>query len=159
LKLRIGQGFDFHPLIEGRTLVLGGVEIPHSRGLSGHSDADVVTHALANGILGALGKGDLGSHFPDRDERYKGISSLKLLRQVWELARQEGWCLVNADLTIFAQEPRLSPYVATMRSKLAATLDVAAELINVKVSSPERLGSLGRAEGMAAAAAVLLEAR
>jgi 2-C-methyl-D-erythritol 2,4-cyclodiphosphate synthase len=158
MKLRVGQGFDFHPMRPGRALVLGGVAIPHEAGLAGHSDADVATHALANAILGALGKGDLGSHFPDSDPRYKNADSLGLLAEVWKLAREGGWRLVNADLTIFAQRPRLAPYLDQMRARLTNALGAEPEALNVKASSPEGLGALGRGEGMSAAAVVLLEA-
>src|SRR5205807_9756156 len=122
MTFRVGQGFDFHPLAAGRRLVLGGVEIEHSHGLQGHSDADVAAHALANAILGALGEGDLGRHFPDSDPRYKDADSLALLAEVWKLASGRGWRLVNADLTIFAQRPRLAPYVDAMRERMAGAL-------------------------------------
>ncbi|HTQ23158.1 MAG TPA: 2-C-methyl-D-erythritol 2,4-cyclodiphosphate synthase [Candidatus Binataceae bacterium] len=158
MRLRVGQGFDFHPMRPGRELKLGGVTVPHDEGLLGHSDADVAAHALANAILGALGEGDLGRHFPDSDPRYKNADSIGLLAEVFKLARERGWRLVNADLTIFAQRPRLSPYVAEMRERLAGALGADPALLNVKASSPEGLGALGRGEGMAAAAVVLLEA-
>lgn len=158
MKLRIGQGFDAHPLEPGRRLVLGGVEVPHDRGLRGHSDADVATHALANAILGALGEGDLGRHFSDRDPKYKDANSLELLATVWRLAVSRGFRLVNADVTIMAQRPRLAEFLENMRDNLVRTLKVEPECINVKASSPEGLGALGRGEGMMAAAAVLLEA-
>jgi 2-C-methyl-D-erythritol 2,4-cyclodiphosphate synthase len=158
MRLRVGQGFDFHPLRAGRVLKLGGVTIPHDAGLDGHSDADVAAHALANAILGALGEGDLGRHFSDRDPRYKDADSLALLAEVWKLASGRGWSLVNADLTIFAQRPRLAPYVEAMRERMAAALGADPSLLNVKASSPEGLGALGRGEGMSAAAVVLLEA-
>ena len=158
MKLRVGQGFDFHPLRTGRALILAGVAVPFPLGLSGHSDADVATHALANAILGALGEGDLGRHFSDQDPRYQGADSIGLLKQVWTLARDRGWRLANADLTIFAQAPRLAPYVSAMRARLADAVSVEPALVNVKVSSPEAMGALGRGEGMAAAAVVLLEA-
>ena len=158
MKLRIGQGFDSHPLEAGRRLVLGGVEVPHDRGLRGHSDADVAAHALANAILGALGAGDLGRHFSDQDPQYKDADSLKLLATVWRLAASRGFRLVNADVTIVAQRPRLAPFLDPMRSALAAALGVGTESINIKASSPEGLGALGRGEGMTAAAVVLLEA-
>src|SRR5713226_7648143 len=119
MSFRIGQGFDFHSLIEGRRLVLGGVEIPHSHGLQGHSDADVAAHALANAILGALGEGDLGRQFPDTDERYRDADSLALLSTVWKRAADLGWRLVNADITIFAQRPRLGPHLPAMVERLA----------------------------------------
>ena len=158
MRLKVGQGFDFHPMRQGRALKLGGVTIPHDAGLDGHSDADVAAHALANAILGALGEGDLGRHFPDSDPRYKNADSLALLAEVWKLASGRGWRLVNADLTIFAQRPRLAPYVDTMRERMAAALSAETAMLNVKASSPEGLGALGRGEGMAAAAVVLLEA-
>jgi 2-C-methyl-D-erythritol 2,4-cyclodiphosphate synthase len=157
MSFRIGQGFDFHPLAPGRRLVLGGVEIPCERGLKGHSDADVATHALCNAILGALGEGDLGRHFPDSDPRYKNADSIRLLEEVWRLAHERGWKLGNADLTIFAQRPKLAPYLDAMRTRMAEALGVDAARINVKASSPEGIGALGRGDGMAAAAAVLLE--
>ena len=157
MRLRVGQGFDFHPMRPGRALKLGGVTIPHEAGLVGHSDADVAAHALANAILGALGEGDLGRHFPDSDSRYKDADSLKLLSEVWKLASSRGWRLVNADLTIVAQRPRLAPHVAVMQERLAAALGAAPTLLNVKASSPEGLGALGRGQGMSAAAVVLLE--
>jgi 2-C-methyl-D-erythritol 2,4-cyclodiphosphate synthase len=157
MSFRIGQGFDFHPLIEGRRLVLGGVEIRHSHGLQGHSDADVAVHALANAILGALGEGDLGRHFPDTDARYKDADSITLLSSVWMRAADQNWRLANADITIFAQQPKLAPYLRGMRTRLAAALGVDQSRLNVKASNPEGLGALGRAEGMAAAAIVLLE--
>jgi 2-C-methyl-D-erythritol 2,4-cyclodiphosphate synthase len=157
MKLRIGQGFDAHPLEAGRRLVLGGVEVPHDRGLRGHSDADVAAHALANAILGALGEGDLGRHFSDRDPQYKDADSLELLRQVWSLAAGRGFRLVNADLTIIAQRPRLADFLDRMRANLASAIGCEREAINVKASSPEGLGALGRGEGIMALAAVLLE--
>ena len=157
MTIRVGQGFDFHPLLEGRKLILGGVEIPHERGLGGHSDADVAAHALANAILGALGEGDLGRHFPDSDPRYKGADSIKLLTEVWKLASKRGFKLGNADVTIFAQKPKLAPHLEQMRLNLARALDSDAKLLNVKASSPEGLGALGRGDGMAAAAIVVLE--
>ena len=157
-RFRVGNGFDFHPLEAGRRLVLGGVEIKHGKGLRGHSDADVVTHALANAILGALGAGDLGRHFPDNDPRYKDADSLELLAEVWKLAQERAWRLGNADLTIFAQAPKLKPFLDAMRDRLAAALGAEKSRVNVKASSPEGLGALGRGEGMAAAAIVMLEA-
>jgi 2-C-methyl-D-erythritol 2,4-cyclodiphosphate synthase len=158
MRLRVGQGFDFHPMRPGHALKLGGVTIPHDAGLVGHSDADVAAHALANAILGALGEGDLGRHFADSDSRYKDADSLTLLTEVWKLASGRGWRLVNADLTIVAQRPRLAPYVAVMQERLAGALGAAPALLNVKASSPEGLGALGRGQGMSAAAVVLLEA-
>jgi 2-C-methyl-D-erythritol 2,4-cyclodiphosphate synthase len=157
MSFRIGQGFDFHPLVEGRRLVLGGVEIPHSHGLRGHSDADVAVHALANAILGALGEGDLGRHFPDTDPRYRDADSITLLSSVWRRAAELNWGVANADITIFAQRPKLAPYLPAMRMRLAAVIGVEPSRLNVKASNPEGLGALGRGEGMAAAAIVLLE--
>jgi 2-C-methyl-D-erythritol 2,4-cyclodiphosphate synthase len=158
MTIRVGQGFDFHPLVEGRKLILAGVEVPYERGLAGHSDADVAAHALANAILGALGEGDLGRHFPDSDPRYKGADSLALLAIVWKLASDRGFRLGNADVTIFAQKPKLAPYLDQMRSNLERVLAADTKALNVKASSPESIGALGRGEGMAAAAIVVLEA-
>ncbi len=158
MRFRVGQGFDFHPLEAGRKLVLGGVEIAHLSGLRGHSDADVAAHALANAILGAIGEGDLGRHFPDDDPRYRGADSVQLLAEVWKVARGRGWRLGNADLTIFAQAPCLQPYLEQMRARLASALGASTADVNVKASSPEGIGALGRGDGMAAAAIVLLEA-
>lgn len=158
MRLRIGQGFDSHPLRAGRRLVLGGVEIEHEMGLEGHSDADVLAHALANAILGAIGAGDLGSHFPDDNPRYKDADSIELLTEVWRTAQNRGWRLVNADLTVFAQRPKLKPHLGAMRARLAAALGATPESVSVKASNPEGLGAFGRAEGMAAAAIVMLEA-
>src|SRR5271170_5154872 len=140
MRLRVGQGFDFHPMRPGRALKLGGVTIPHDAGLDGHSDADVAAHALANAILGALGLGDLGGHFPDTDPRYHNANSIEILAAVWGLAAAAGWRLGNADLTIFAQRPRLSPHIAAMRERLAAALGAAPADVNVKAASPEGLG-------------------
>lgn len=154
---RVGQGFDFHPLVEGRLLVLGGVEIPHSHGLRGHSDADVAVHALANAILGALGEGDLGRHFPDTDAAYENADSINLLSSVWMRAAESNWRLANADVTIFAQRPKLAPHLAPMKARLAAAIGVDSGRLNIKASNPEGLGALGRGDGMAAAAIVLLE--
>jgi 2-C-methyl-D-erythritol 2,4-cyclodiphosphate synthase len=157
MRYRVGQGFDFHPLVAGRKLILGGVEIKYDKGLSGHSDADVAAHALANAILGALGEGDLGRHFPDSDPNYAGADSLRLLAEVWRLAASRGWRLVNADLTVVAQAPKLKPHLDEMRTRLAKALGAERVLLNVKASSPESLGALGRGDGMAAAAIVMLE--
>jgi len=157
MTARVGQGFDFHPLVEGRKLILGGVEVPYERGLGGHSDADVAAHALANAILGAIGAGDLGRHFPDSDPRYKDADSLRLLAAVWKVASDQGFKLGNADLTIFAQRPKLAPFLEAMRLNLAQALDADVKQLNVKASSPEGIGALGRGDGMAAAAIVVLE--
>src|ERR1035437_5112027 len=165
MRYRVGNGFDFHPLEAGRRLVLGGVEIKHDKGLRGHSDADVAAHALANAILGAIGAGDLGRHFPDSDPRYKDADSRKKaadsigrLGGGWKLASDGGWRLGNAALTIFAEKPKLKPYLDAMRERLAAALGADQSCVNVKSSSPEGIGALGRGDGMAAAAIVMLEA-
>jgi len=157
MRLRVGQGFDFHPLEAGRRLVIGGVEIPHTAGLRGHSDADVAVHALANAILGAIGEGDLGRHFPDSDPAYKDADSLILLASVWKRATAKGWRIGNADITIFAQRPKLAPYLLAMRDRIAVAIGVDADRLNLKASNPEGLGALGRGEGMAASAIILLE--
>ncbi len=155
--IRIGHGYDVHPLTEGRDLVLGGVKIDHPRGLKGHSDADALIHAICDACLGAAGLGDLGRHFPDSDGQYKGIDSRKLLRGVLQRIQQQGWQVANVDSTIVAQAPRLASYLPTMRENVAADLAVDASCVNVKATSPERLGFLGREEGIAAYAVVLLE--
>jgi 2-C-methyl-D-erythritol 2,4-cyclodiphosphate synthase len=157
MHFRVGNGFDFHPLETGRRLVLGGVEIKHAKGLRGHSDADVVAHALANAILGAIGAGDLGRRFPDNDPRYKDADSIALLIEIWKLAQAKKWKLGNADVTIFAEAPKLKPYLDAMRARLASALRADESLVNVKASSPEGIGALGRGDGMAASAIVLLE--
>ncbi len=154
--MRVGIGFDLHPFGEGRPLILGGVKIPSEKGLEGHSDADCLTHALCDALLGALGKGDLGSHFPDTDPRNKGISSLLLLEEVAEMVRREGWEVENVDATIVAQGPRLAPYLSQMEERIARTLGVEPGRVNVKATSPEALGALGREEGIGALAVVLL---
>jgi len=135
-RYRIGNGFDFHRLEAGRRLVLGGVEIKHDKGLRGHSDADVAAHALANAILGAIGAGDLGRHFPDSDPRYKDADSIALLAAVWKLALDLGWRLGNADLTIFAEAPKLKPYLDAMRERLATALGADRSRVNVKRRAP-----------------------
>jgi 2-C-methyl-D-erythritol 2,4-cyclodiphosphate synthase len=154
---RVGFGFDLHPLVPERPLVLGGVTVPSELGLGGHSDADVLSHAIGEALLGALALGDLGRHFPDTDPRYRGISSLQLLMRVMELITARGGRLVNVDATILAQAPRLQPLLPDMAKRLADTLGVAVEMVSVKAKSPEGLGLLGRREGMAAMAVVSLE--
>jgi len=155
--LRIGHGFDTHALEGGRRLLLGGVEIPHSRGLAGHSDGDVLLHAVASALLGALGEGDLGSHFPSDDPALKGIASAKLLERVLAQVEARGLALVNLDTTVVAQEPRLAPHLGALRAGLAAALGSDPSRVNVKVTSTDRLGAIGRSEGIAAFAVVLLE--
>jgi 2-C-methyl-D-erythritol 2,4-cyclodiphosphate synthase len=154
---RVGLGFDVHPLVEGRPLVLGGIEVPAERGLAGHSDADVLTHAVADALLGALALGDLGQHFPDSDPRYRGISSLRLLGEVVERVRGHGGRIVNVDATVVADAPRLSGWLEAMRARLAETLGLAVDRVSVKAKRAERLGALGRQEGVAAMAVALVE--
>ena len=153
---RIGHGFDAHRFRRGRKLMLGGVEIPHERGLYGHSDADAVLHALINALLGAMGEGDIGTHFPDNDPRYKGIASGKLLAQVLRIMRRRRFKLVNADITLIAQEPKLAPHYARMRKNVAGLCNVLVERISIKATTTEQLGWIGAGKGMAATAVVLL---
>ena len=153
---RVGNGFDVHALGPGRRLVLGGVTIPFDRGLSGHSDADVLLHAICDAILGALGAGDLGAHFPDSDPKYKDADSRELLRDVWARARAAGYALGNMDATVIAQAPRLAPHVRQMVENIAADCSARAEQINVKATTTEHLGFAGRGEGIAALASILL---
>ncbi len=155
--LRIGMGYDVHAFAEGRQLILGGVEIEHGRGLAGHSDADVLAHALMDAILGAMRAEDIGAHFPDTDPAYRGADSLKLLARVATLMRDSGWELLDADCVVVAQAPKLTPHRDQMRSNLAATLGVGVESIGVKATTTERLGFEGREEGIGAYAVVLLE--
>lgn len=157
--LRIGHGFDVHRFQRGRKLVLGGVEIPHAVGLAGHSDADVLLHALINALLGAMGKGDIGTHFPDSDPRYKNISSEKLLAQVLQMLRRGRFRVVNGDVTVIAQKPSLAPFFKKIRARVARLLKVPVERINLKAATTEGLGWIGAGRGMAATAVVLLEKR
>jgi 2-C-methyl-D-erythritol 2,4-cyclodiphosphate synthase len=154
---RVGFGFDLHPLVPDRALVLGGVALESDLGLAGHSDADVLSHAIGEALLGALALGDLGRHFPDSDPRYRGISSLVLLRHVMELVRARGARVVNVDATVLAQAPRLSPRLPEMAKRLADVLGVDSEAVSVKAKSPEGLGLVGRREGIAAMAVVNVE--
>lgn len=154
---RVGFGFDVHPLRAGRPLVLGGVTVPAEQGLDGHSDADVLAHAVAEAMLGALALGDLGRHFPDTDPRYRGISSLALLGEVLALVEARGGRLVNVDATVVAQAPRLGPHLPEMARRLAAALRLGEDRVSVKAKSPEGLGVLGRREGIAAMAVVSVE--
>ena len=152
MKFRVGHGYDVHKLVEDRKLIIGGVEIPHYKGLLGHSDADVLAHAICDALLGAAALGDIGKHFPDNDDRYKDIDSLVLLEKVCELIRNKGYEISNVDSTILAQAPKLRPYIDEMRSKLAKAM----KLDIVKATTEERLGFTGREEGIAAHAVVLL---
>jgi len=154
---RVGFGFDVHPLAAGRPLVLGGVTVEFERGLGGHSDADVLSHAVGEALLGALALGDLGRHFPDTDPRYRGISSLRLLRSVVELIAARGGRLINVDATVLAQAPRLAPLLPEMAKRLADVLGLEVDRVSVKAKSPEGLGLVGRQEGMAAMAVVSVE--
>ena len=155
--LRIGHGYDVHRLVEGRRLILGGVEVPHTLGLLGHSDADVLTHAVMDALLGAAGLGDIGRHFPDTDPAYAGADSRKLLDHVVELRGARGWQVGNVDATILAQRPKLAPYLEQMRENLAARMKAALEQVNVKATTEEKLGFTGAEEGIAAHAVCLLE--
>lgn len=157
MTLRIGHGYDVHKLVEGRKLILCGVEIPHKLGLLGHSDADVATHAVADAILGATRLGDLGKLFPDTDPAYAGANSLELLAQVMRLARDRGYELLDCDCTIAAQAPKLAPHREQMRANLAQALGVGVESVGVKATTTERLGFVGREEGMAAWAVCIME--
>jgi 2-C-methyl-D-erythritol 2,4-cyclodiphosphate synthase len=156
--MRIGQGFDVHQLVAGRRLVIGGVEIPYERGLLGHSDADVLLHAICDALLGAAALGDIGKHFPDTDPRYKGIDSRELLRHVAALVRGRGYDVANVDATIIAQAPRMAPHIARMVANIEADLGLPAGRVNVKATTTESLGFTGRGEGIAAQAACLLQA-
>ena len=155
--MRIGHGYDVHQLVAGRDLILGGVKIPHARGLLGHSDADVLLHAICDACLGAAGLGDLGRHFPDSDPRYKNIDSRDLLRHVEALLDERGWRLENVDSTIVAQAPRLAPHIPAMVANIAADFGVSADCVNVKATTTEKLGFAGREEGIAAHAVVLIQ--
>ena len=153
---RVGFGYDVHRLVEGRPLILGGVEIPSPKGLDGHSDADVVLHALADALLGAAALGDIGRHFPNTDPRYKGISSLILLGHVADLLRKHRFAVVNADITLLLEAPRIAPHVERMRATIARALDITPEQVSVKATTGEGMGFVGTGEGAAAYAAVLL---
>lgn len=155
--LRIGNGYDVHKLVEGRKLILGGIEIPHHFGLLGHSDADVLVHAIMDGLLGALALGDIGKHFPDTDEKYKGISSMKLLEEVYKLIIDNGYKIVNIDSIIAAEKPKLKPYIDLMRQNIAKALGTEIENISIKATTEEKLGFTGREEGMKSYAVVLLK--
>jgi 2-C-methyl-D-erythritol 2,4-cyclodiphosphate synthase len=154
--MRVGLGYDAHRLVPGRPLILGGVEIPHAQGLLGHSDADVLSHAIGDALLGAVGAGDLGTHFPDRDPAYKDISSLILLERIMAVVRDRGFAPVNVDATIVAQQPRLAPHIPAMQAKLAPILGLTPAEVNVKATTTEHMGFTGRGEGMAAYAVVLV---
>lgn len=156
IPFRIGNGFDVHRLVEGRRCIVCGVDIPHTHGLLGHSDADVALHALADAILGSVALGDIGKHFPDTDERWRGADSRALLRHVVTLAAEQGYCVANADITIMAQAPKMLPHIMQMRENVAADLDVPVDCVSVKATTTEKLGFTGRKEGIAAMATVLM---
>lgn len=158
MSLRIGHGFDVHQLVEGRKCIIGGVDIPHEKGLKGHSDADVLLHAICDALLGAAALGDIGKHFPDTDPRFKGIDSRELLRQVVALLREKGYQVVNVDGTVIAEAPKLAPHIAKMREHIAADMNVDIDQVNVKATTSERLGFTGRGEGIAAEAVCLISA-
>ena len=157
--IRIGQGFDVHAFTSGRKLIIGGVEIPHHLGLLGHSDADVLLHAICDALLGAAALGDIGQHFPDSDPRYRGIDSRELLRHVVSLLNERGYGVVNLDATIIAQAPKMAPHIARMVANIAADIGVAAGNVNIKATTTEQLGFTGRGEGIAAQAVCLIQQR
>ena len=156
MNIRVGQGFDVHALVEGRPLIIGGVTIPHTHGLQGHSDADVLLHAVTDALLGAAAMGDIGRHFPDTDPSYKGADSRVLLRAAVELVQEAGWEVVNVDATIHAQAPKMGPHAPAMIENIAADLKIDKDRINIKAKTNEGLGHLGRKEGIAANVVVLL---
>jgi 2-C-methyl-D-erythritol 2,4-cyclodiphosphate synthase len=155
--LKIGFGYDAHRLVKGRDLILGGVKIPYDFGLLGHSDADVLSHAIGQAILGALSLGDLGKHFPDTDEKYKGISSLRILSVIYDMTKKENAKIMHIDSTVVAQEPKLSPYIEKMRENIAETLKISTDQVSVKATTTEGIGFTGRKEGISAYAVVLME--
>lgn len=154
--MRVGLGYDVHKLVEGRKLIIGGVDIPHEKGLLGHSDADVLIHAVMDSILGALTLGDIGKHFPDTDEKYKGADSMKLLEFVYNLINEKGYGIANIDCTIIAQSPKMAPHIQSMRENIAKALNTSIENINVKATTEEGLGFTGAKEGIAAQSICLL---
>ena len=157
MNIRIGNGYDVHRLQEGRKLILGGVEIEHSMGLLGHSDADALTHAIMDAMLGALSLGDIGKYFPPSDPKWAGADSQMLLAQVMDLVRDRGWQIGNIDSVVIAEQPKLKPHIQTMCDRLASTLDIHADQIGIKATTHEKLGPMGRQEGIAAYAVVLLQ--
>lgn len=157
--MRVGCGYDVHPFAKGRPLVLGGVTVPYEMGLAGHSDADALAHAVTDAVLGALGEGDIGSHFPDTDVAYAGADSLQLLAEVTSLMKQRGYTLMNVDSTVIAQAPKLAPHIDAMKKNLARAMGCEPDRVNVKATTHEKLGALGRGEGIAAMAVCLLESK
>ena len=156
MNWKVGQGFDIHRLVAGRPLMLGGIEIPFARGLLGHSDGDAVLHAVCDAILGAIGAGDIGTHFPDSDEKYRGAASATFVSEVVRLMRERGFRVGNVDVTVFAEQPRLAPHLAAMRESVAGSLEIDTESVNIKAKTMEGLGAIGRGEAIAAACVVLL---
>ncbi|RNA66145.1 2-C-methyl-D-erythritol 2,4-cyclodiphosphate synthase [Alteribacter keqinensis] len=154
--LRIGQGFDVHQLVEGRPLILGGIEIPYEKGLLGHSDADVLLHTIADACLGAVAEGDIGKHFPDTDPAFKDADSKELLKHVWKIVKEKGYVLGNVDCTIMAQMPKMAPHIEDMRTQISELLEADKSQVNVKATTTEKLGFTGRGEGIASQAVVLL---
>lgn len=154
--MRIGQGFDVHAFEEGRPLIIGGITVPHERGLVGHSDADVLLHTITDAALGAVGEGDIGRHFPDTDPAFKGADSAKLLTHCWNIVKEKGYVLGNIDCTIIAQRPKMAPHIPAMRTRIAELLEADESQINVKATTTEKLGFPGREEGIAALATILL---
>jgi len=155
--MRIGQGIDVHPFVTGRSLFLGGVEIPYDKGLAGHSDADVVIHAVCDAILGAAGMGDIGGHFPDTDPAYRNIYSLKLLEETWKIVHKHYRAVINVDITIMAEAPKIAPYAEKMKAAIAGALCIFPDQVNIKATTTEGLGFVGRKEGIAAMCVVLIE--
>lgn len=154
--IRIGQGFDVHQFEEGRPLIIGGITIPHEKGLTGHSDADVLLHTVTDATLGAIGEGDIGRHFPDTDEAFKDADSAILLQKVWEIVESKGYRLGNVDCTIMAQRPKMAPHIETIRARIAELLKADVSQVNVKATTTEKLGFVGREEGIASMATILL---
>ena len=159
MNYRIGSGYDVHQLVTGRKLILGGVEIPHTKGLKGHSDADVLLHAICDAMLGAAGLGDIGEHFPDTDDRYKGISSMVLLEKCQQALEQHGYHIGNIDATILAQSPKMAPHKSQMQKNIARIVRVTPDRVNIKATTTEKLGFVGKGEGIAARASVLIYAK
>ncbi|HEY4566902.1 2-C-methyl-D-erythritol 2,4-cyclodiphosphate synthase [Planococcaceae bacterium Storch 2/2-2] len=154
--IRVGQGFDVHAFQEGRKLILGGIEIPHERGLVGHSDADVLLHTITDAALGAIGEVDIGTHFPDTDEAFKDADSAVLLERVWDMVKERGYVLGNIDCTLLAQRPKMAPHIPKMRARIAQLLEADESQVNVKASTTEKLGFVGREEGITALATILI---
>jgi 2-C-methyl-D-erythritol 2,4-cyclodiphosphate synthase len=153
---RVGQGYDVHAFAEGRKLILGGIEIPHDRGLLGHSDADVLLHTITDAALGAIGEGDIGRHFPDTDPEWKDADSAKLLQYIWKMVEEKGYILGNVDATIIAQRPKMAPYIEPIKNRIAELLNADPSQVNVKATTTEKLGFTGREEGIASLATILL---